>query len=71
VVAPTPENYGLYTDSDLRIYADALDARIQEALNISFGNPALYLGAFKFFANCLRDIYVLMRMTDKNVVGHR
>src|ERR1700740_3102710 len=32
VAAPTPENYGLYTDSDLQIYADTLDVRIQEAL---------------------------------------
>ena len=29
---PTPENYGLYTDADLQIYADTLDVRIQEAL---------------------------------------
>ena len=32
MATPTPENYGLYTDSDLQIYADALDARIQAAL---------------------------------------
>jgi hypothetical protein len=44
VVAPTPENYGLYTDSDLRIYADALDARIQEALKNNDSNQAQALG---------------------------
>jgi hypothetical protein len=32
VATPTPDNYGLYTDSDLQIYADTLDVRIQEAL---------------------------------------
>jgi hypothetical protein len=32
MATPTPENYGLYTDSDLQIYADTLDLRIQEAL---------------------------------------
>ena len=32
MATPTPENYGLYTDSDLQIYADTLDVRIQEAL---------------------------------------
>jgi hypothetical protein len=44
VVAPTQENYGLYTDSDLRIYADALDARIQEALKNNDSNQAQALG---------------------------
>jgi hypothetical protein len=29
---PTSDNYGLYTDADLQIYADTLDVRIQEAL---------------------------------------
>ena len=32
VPTPTPENYGLYTDSDLQIYADSIDLRIQQAL---------------------------------------
>jgi len=32
LATPTPENYGLYTDSDLQIYANTLDVRIQEDL---------------------------------------
>ncbi len=44
VVAATQENYGLYTDSDLRIYADTLDARIQEALKNNDSNQAQALG---------------------------
>ena len=34
VPTPTPENYGLYTDADLQIYADTIDFRIKEALKI-------------------------------------
>jgi hypothetical protein len=29
---PTPENYALYTDQDLQIYAEAIDLKIQQAL---------------------------------------
>jgi hypothetical protein len=43
-VAPTAENYGLYTDSDLQIYADTLDVRIQEALKNNNANQAQALG---------------------------
>jgi hypothetical protein len=44
VVAPPRENYGLYTDSDLRIYADTIDARIQQALKNNDSNQAQALG---------------------------
>jgi hypothetical protein len=44
VSAPTSENYGLYTDSDLQIYADTLDARIQAALKNNDINEAQTLG---------------------------
>jgi hypothetical protein len=40
----TPENYGLYTDSDLQIYADMIDVRIQEALKNNNTNQAQELG---------------------------
>jgi hypothetical protein len=39
--------------------------------NVSFSDPTFYLGGLKLFANCLRDVDILMRMTDENVVGHR
>jgi hypothetical protein len=41
---PTPENYGLYSDSDLQIYADTIDQRIQEALKSNNTNQAQELG---------------------------
>jgi hypothetical protein len=44
VPSPTPENYGLYTDSDLQIYADMIDRRIQEALKNNNTNQAQELG---------------------------
>jgi hypothetical protein len=44
VPTPTPENYGLYTDSDLQIYADMIDLRIQEALKNNNTNQAQELG---------------------------
>jgi hypothetical protein len=42
--APTPENYGLYTDGDLQIYADTIDQRIQEALKSNNTAQAQELG---------------------------
>jgi len=44
VVPPTSENYGLYTDSDLLIYADTLDVRIQQALKNNNSSEAQTLG---------------------------
>jgi hypothetical protein len=44
VAAPATENYGLYTDSDLQIYADALDIRIQQALKNNNSSEAQTLG---------------------------
>jgi hypothetical protein len=44
VATPTPENYGLYTDSDLQIYADTIDLKIQEALKSNNTNQAQELG---------------------------
>src|SRR5438093_12379153 len=44
VATPTPENYGLYTDSDLQIYADTIDLKIQEALRSNNTNLAQELG---------------------------
>ena len=44
MATPTPENYGLYTDSDLQIYADTLDVRIQEALKKNDTTQAQALG---------------------------
>ena len=41
---PTPENYGLYTDSDLQIYADTIDVRIKEALKNNNTSQAQELG---------------------------
>jgi transcriptional regulator with GAF, ATPase, and Fis domain len=41
---PTPENYGLYTDADLQIYADTIDQRIQQALKNNDTNQAQELG---------------------------
>ena len=40
VPAPTPENYSLYTDTDLKIYANTLDLRIQQALKNNDTNQA-------------------------------
>jgi hypothetical protein len=44
VPTPTPENYGLYTDADLQIYADTIDQRIQEALKSNNTAQAQDLG---------------------------
>jgi hypothetical protein len=44
VATPTPENYGLYTDSDLQIYADTIDLKIQEALRSNNTARAQELG---------------------------
>jgi hypothetical protein len=44
VGAPVKENYGLYTDSDLQIYADTLDVRIQQALKNNNSSEAQTLG---------------------------
>jgi hypothetical protein len=44
VAAPATENYGLYTDSDLQIYADTLDVRIQQALKKNNSSEAQTLG---------------------------
>lgn len=44
VATPTPENYGLYTDSDLQIYADTIDLKIQEALKSNNSSLAQELG---------------------------
>jgi hypothetical protein len=45
VTTPTSENYRLYTDSDLQIYADTLDVRIQQALKNNNSSEAQTLGA--------------------------
>jgi hypothetical protein len=45
VTVPTSENYRLYTDSDLQIYADTLDVRIQQALKNNNSSEAQTLGA--------------------------
>lgn len=44
VATPTPENYSLYTDSDLQIYANTIDVKIQEALKNNNTNQAQELG---------------------------
>ena len=44
VGVPVSENYGLYTDSDLQIYADTLDVRIQQALKNNNSSEAQKLG---------------------------
>lgn len=44
VGAPATENFGLYTDSDLQIYADTLDVRIQQALKNNNSSEAQALG---------------------------
>jgi hypothetical protein len=41
---PTPENYGLYTDQDLQVYADTIDLKIQLALKNNDANQAQELG---------------------------
>jgi hypothetical protein len=45
VTTPTSENYRLYTDSDLQIYADTLDLRIQQALKNNNSSEAQTLAA--------------------------
>jgi hypothetical protein len=44
VATPTPENYALYTDSDLQIYADSIDLKIQQALKNNNASQAQELG---------------------------
>jgi hypothetical protein len=44
IPSPTPENYALYTDSDLQIYADMIDRRIQDALKSNNTSLAQELG---------------------------
>jgi hypothetical protein len=44
VPTPTPENYGLYTDQDLQIYADSIDLKIQQALKSNDASQAQELG---------------------------
>ena len=44
VPTPTPENYGLYTDQDLQIYAETIDLKIQQALKNNDANQAQELG---------------------------
>ena len=44
VPTPTPENYGLYTDQDLQIYADTIDLKIQLALKNNNASQAQELG---------------------------
>jgi hypothetical protein len=41
---PTPENYGLYTDQDLQIYAETIDLKIQLALKNNDAKQAQELG---------------------------
>ena len=41
---PTPENYGLYTDQDLQVYADTIDLKIQLALKNNDASQAQELG---------------------------
>ena len=44
IPTPTPENYGLYTDQDLQVYANTLDLKIQLALKNNDANQAQELG---------------------------
>jgi hypothetical protein len=44
VPTPTPENYALYTDQDLQIYAETIDGKIQQALKNNDANQAQQLG---------------------------
>jgi hypothetical protein len=44
VPTPTPENYGLYTDQDLQVYADTIDLKIQLALKNNNASQAQELG---------------------------
>ena len=44
VPTPTPENYALYTDQDLQIYAETIDLKIQQALKNNDANQAQELG---------------------------
>src|SRR5580700_5981770 len=44
VPTPTPENYALYTDQDLQIYAQTIDLKIQQALKNNDANQAQELG---------------------------
>jgi hypothetical protein len=39
-----PEDYALYTDQDLRIYAETIDLKIQQALKDNDANQAQQLG---------------------------
>ena len=44
VATLTPENYGLYTDSDLQIYSESIDLKIREALKNNNASQAQELG---------------------------
>ena len=44
VPTPTPENYGLYTDQDLQVYADTIDLKIRLALKNNDASQAQELG---------------------------
>jgi hypothetical protein len=44
VPTPTPEDYALYTDQDLQIYAETIDLKIQQALKNNDANQAQQLG---------------------------
>jgi hypothetical protein len=44
VATPTPENYGLYTNSELQIYSETIDLKIQEALKNNNLNQAQEFG---------------------------
>ena len=44
VATLTPENYGLYTDSDLQIYSESIDLKIREALKNNNASQAQDLG---------------------------
>ena len=44
VATPTPENYGLYTNSELQIYSETIDLKIQEALKNNNPNQAQEFG---------------------------
>jgi hypothetical protein len=44
VATPTPENYGLYTNSELQIYSETIDLKIREALKNNNVNQAQELG---------------------------
>jgi hypothetical protein len=44
VATPTPKNYGLYTNSELQIYSETIDLKIQQALKNNNPNQAQEFG---------------------------